>query len=309
MSTAVDVRVSTPRQSQAQTLDQPFARLQAHLAAQGEELQSEQMFRDAGESGATLTRPGLDHLRDAVKAAAFARVLVTTPDRLARNDVHHMVRWEELERLGCRVEFLERPLRQDPHDQWLWPIRRAVAAYERTLMAERRRRGRQMTRRAGIRLPWTTTPYGDRVDPERPRDPAGVRRDPAEGAVVRELVTRSLEAPEPLRGLGTYGLGLGLPSPRGRARWSAASVRGLLTNPASTGQVDRGRQRRRPARRRRSATHPIGPRAQGWDPIAPEAWQSVATLPAIVSPAPLAQVQATLALNHQRASRHKKPHT
>lgn len=33
MSTAVYVRVSTARQSQAQTIDQPWARLQAHLAA------------------------------------------------------------------------------------------------------------------------------------------------------------------------------------------------------------------------------------------------------------------------------------
>src|SRR6266511_2752270 len=306
MSTAVYVRVSTQRQSQAQTIDQQLARLQAHLAAQGEELQSEQIFRDDGYSGASLNRPGLDHLRDAVKAAAFDGVLVTTRDRLTRNYVHHMVLLEELEHMGCQVEFLERPMSQDPHDQWLLQIRSAVAEYERTLMAERMRRGRQMKLRAGILRPWTTTPYGYRVDPERPRDPAGVRIDPAEGAVVRELFTRYLEAPETIRGLVKYMLRLGLPSPRGRACWSAASVRGLLTNPASTGQVYSGRQRMRPARRRRSATHPIGPLAQGWDPIAPEAWQLVATIPAIVSPAHFAQVQAKLALNQPWASRHNK---
>jgi site-specific DNA recombinase len=137
------------------------------------------------------------------------------------------------------------------------------------------------------------------VDPERPRDPAGVRIDPAEEAVVRELFTRYLEAPETLRELVKYMLGLGLPSPRGRARWSAASVRGILTNPAYTGQVDRGRKRMRPARARRSATHPIGQLAQGWDPISPEAWQLVATIPASVNPEPFAQVQAKLALNQQ----------
>jgi site-specific DNA recombinase len=233
---------------------------------------------------------------------------VTTPDRLARHDVHQMVLLEELERLGCHVEFLERPMSQDPHDQWLWQIRRAVAEYERTLIAERMRRGRQMKLRAGVLLPWTTTPYGYRVDPERPRDPAGVRIDPAEGAVVRELFTPYLEAPETIRGLVKYLLRLGLPSPRGRAHWSAASVRGLLTNPVYTGQVYRGRKRMRPARRRRSATHPIGPLAQGWDPVAPEAWQLVATIPALVSPEHFARVQAKLALNQRWASRHNKTH-
>jgi site-specific DNA recombinase len=205
------------------------------LAAQGEELESALIFRDDGYSGASLIRPGLDHLRDAVRAAAFDRVLVTTPDRLARHYVHQMVMLEELEHLGCQVEFLERPMSQDPHDQLLLQIRSAVAAYERTLIAERMRRGRQMKLRAGILLPWTTTPYGYRVDPEQSPDPAGVRMDPAEGAVVRELFTRYLKGPETLRGLVKYLLQLGLPSPRGRARWSAASVRGLLTNPAYTG--------------------------------------------------------------------------
>jgi site-specific DNA recombinase len=309
MRTAAYGRVSTQRQSQAQTIDQQWARLRAHLAAQGEELHSAQIFRDDGYSGASLNRPGLDHLRDAVRAAAFDRVLVTTPDRLARHYLHQMVLLEELERLGCRVEFLERPMSQDPHDQLLLQIRSAVAEYERTLIAERMRRGRQMKLRAGILLPWATTPYGYRVDPERPRDPGGVRIDPAEGAIVRELFTRYLEAPETIRGLVKYLLGLGLPSPRGRIRWSAASVRGILTNPTYTGQVYSGRKRMRPARARRSATHPIGQLAQGWDAVPPEAWQLVVTVPAVVSEEQFKQVQAKLALNQQFASRNNKTHT
>jgi site-specific DNA recombinase len=85
-------------------------------------------------------------------------------------------------------------------------------------------------------------------------------------------------------------------------------VRGLLTKPAYMGQVYSGRKRMRPARQRRSATHPIGTLARGWDPIAPEAWQLVATIPAIVSQEHFAQVQAKLVLNQQSASRHNKTH-
>ena len=144
MSTAVYVRVSTPRQSQAQTIDQPLARLQAHLAAPGEALQSARMFRAAGYRGATLNRPGGDRLRDAVRGAEVDRVRITTPDRLARTDVPQMALVGELERAGCAVALLARPMSQAPHDQLVGQIRSAVAEDERTRIAERMRRGRPM---------------------------------------------------------------------------------------------------------------------------------------------------------------------
>ena len=76
---------------------------------------------------------------------------------------------------------------QDPHDQLLLQIRGAVAEYERTLITERMRRGRLGQFRAGILLPWTRPPYGYRLHPERPRDPQGVRTEPAEAAIVAEI--------------------------------------------------------------------------------------------------------------------------
>src|ERR687897_1987128 len=141
MRTVVYVRVSTLRQ--AQTIEQQLDRLRAWFAAHGRELTGEDVFRDEGYSGATLNRPGLDRLRDAVRAGEVERVLVTDPDRLARNYVQLMVLLEELERAGCEVAFLDRPMSRDPQDQLLLQIRGAVAEYERTLIAERMRRGRQ----------------------------------------------------------------------------------------------------------------------------------------------------------------------
>jgi DNA invertase Pin-like site-specific DNA recombinase len=66
---------------------------------------------------------------------------------------------DELTQRGCRVEFVERPMRDDPHDQLLLQIRSAVAEYERTFIAERMRRGRQAQLRSGQLLPWTRAPY------------------------------------------------------------------------------------------------------------------------------------------------------
>ena len=46
MSTAIYVRVSTERQTQAQTIEHQIERLRQHLAAQGEEPQAGDIFRD-----------------------------------------------------------------------------------------------------------------------------------------------------------------------------------------------------------------------------------------------------------------------
>ncbi len=88
---------------------------------------------------------------------------------------------------------------QDPHDQLLLQIRGAVAEYERSLIAERMRRGRRQKYQAGSLLPWTRPPYGYRVDPSRPRDPAGVRLEPTEVAVVADLFASYLEEGQSLK--------------------------------------------------------------------------------------------------------------
>src|SRR6266480_3554479 len=301
MRVAVYGRVSTTRQAQAQTIEQQLDRLRAAAAGRGWELDEQHVYRDDGYSGAGLGRPGLDRLRDHAALADLDVVLVTEPDRLARNYVHQVLLIEELAGHGCQVEFLDRPMSSDPHDQLLLQIRGAVAEYERTLIAERMRRGRQAKLRAGTLLPWTTPPFGYRLDPERPRDAAGVRVEGAEAVLVAQLFDWYLEPQATVRRLATRLTGLGVPTPRGKPRWNVASVRGILRNPAYAGRALTNRTQVAPARRRKSALLPVGP-GDSHAPRPQEDWIAVA-VPAIVSEQTFAQVQAKLDANQQGAAR------
>src|SRR5215210_7864578 len=88
---ALYARVSTERQQQAHTIGQQMTQLREYVAAHAADgwvVREEHVFVDDGHSGARLNRPGLDALRDQAARAAFELVVVTSPDRLARNYVH-----------------------------------------------------------------------------------------------------------------------------------------------------------------------------------------------------------------------------
>src|SRR6266511_974953 len=304
MRVAVYARVSTTRQAQAQTIEQQLDRLRAAVTERGWALDDEHVYRDDGYSGASLGRPGLDRLRDHAAVAELDVVLVTAPDRLARNYVHQVLLLEELAGHGLKVEFLDHPMSQDPHDQLLLQIRGAVAEYERTLICERMRRGRQAKLRAGTLLPWTTPPFGYRLDPERPRDAAGVRVEAGEAVLVAQLFDWYLEPQASLYRRAKRLTDLGVATPRGKPRWNVASVRGILRNPAYAGRALTNRTRVAPARTRKSALLPVGP-GDSHAPRPPEDWIAV-PVPQIVLEETFARVQAKLDSNQQLATRNTR---
>jgi site-specific DNA recombinase len=306
MRAALYVRVSTDRQQQAQTIEQQVAQLQSYVAAHdGWTVAAEHVFRDDGRSGARLDRPGLDALRDHAARAAFDLVVICSPDRLARNFVHQMVVLEELERRGVRVVFCDRPLSDDPHEQLVTQIRGAVAEYERTLIADRMRRGRLAKLRSGQLLPWTRAPYGYRLHPERPRDPAAVQIDPVAAAIVQELFAAYAAGGVTLHALAARLTRRRVPTPTGKPVWRPTTIRNLLTNPAYKGQAASGRLRTHSARRRKSALEPVG-RGMSTRAHPPQEWITV-PVPTLVAAEQFDLVQRRLASN-QRAARRSTTH-
>src|SRR6266705_3584398 len=304
MEVALYARVSTPRQQQQQTIEHQLRRLRAYVATHPDwSVADEHIYRDDGYTGAKLNRPGLDRLRDRAAMAAVEAVLITAPDRFARNDVHQMLLVDELTPRGCRVECVERPMRDDPHDQLLLQIRGAVAEYERTLIAERMRRGRQAKLRSGQLLPWTRAPYGYLLDPDRPRDPSRVRIAPVQAAVVEHMFAWYTDPSQPpsLYQVAKRLSDAQIPTPRGGKRWNVASVRGILRSPTYTGVAYSGRTRPAPARRRKSALQPVGP-GQSQQPAPAEEWIAV-PVPALISEETFDAAQHRLDRNVQMARR------
>jgi site-specific DNA recombinase len=191
----------------------------------------------------------------------------------------------------------------DPHDQLLLQIRSAVAEYERTLIAERMRRGRQAKLRSGQLLPWTRAPYGYLLDPDRPRDVSRVQLDPVQAAVVAQMFAWYTD---PGQAVSLYAVAKRLsdaqiPPPRGGKRWNVASIRGILRSPTYMGVAYSGRTRPAPARRRKSALQPVGP-GESQQPTPVEEWIAV-PVPAIISQETFEAAQSRLDRNVQMARR------
>ncbi|MBA3701884.1 MAG: recombinase family protein [Rubrobacteraceae bacterium] len=306
MRAAIYARVSTPRQARDRNTDQQVARLERYAQRQGWTLAGERVYLDEGYSGASLNRPGLDALRDAAAMAEFEVVLLAAPDRLARNYVHQVLLLEELQGRGCRVEFLERPMSQDPNDQLLLQIRGAVAEYERTLIAERMRRGRLAKLRAGQLLPWMRVPFGYRTDPERPRDPAGLRVEDYEAAIVRQMFAWYLEQGATLGGVARRLVEAGVLTPTGKISWSRSTIRGILKNPAYVGNAYGHCTYLVPAKARRSPLEPVGAGLSA-KRRPQEEWIPV-SVPKIVERETFDLVQEKLSQNRKFAPRNNKSH-
>jgi site-specific DNA recombinase len=298
--------VSTPRQARNQNTDQQVTRLEQYAEQKGWVLDGERVYLDEGYSGASLNRPGLDALRDAAAMAEFEVVLVTAPDRLARKYVHQVLILEELQGRGCRVEFTERPMSQDPNDQLLLQIRGAVAEYERTLIAERMRRGRLAKLRAGQLLPWMRVPFGYRTDPERPRDPAGLRVEEYEATIVRQMFAWYLEQGATLGSVARRLVEADVLTPTGKSSWSRSTIRGIFKNPAYVGNAYGHCTHLVPAKSRRSPLEPVG--AGLTSKRRPEEEWIPVSVPKIVERETFDLVQEKLSHNRRFASRNNKSH-
>jgi site-specific DNA recombinase len=298
---AIYARVSDPNAPEG-TIASQVAALEARLAQDGVRLEPECRFVDDGYTGATLVRPALERLRDAVAAGALDRLYVHCPDRLARHYAYQVLLIDEFRRAGVEVVFLNRAIGTSPEDDLLLQVQGMVAEYERAKIRERSRRGKRHAAAQGVINVLSGAPYGYHyVNRHAGGGAARYEVREEEAAVVRQI----------FRWIGQLSIDavcrrlqqLGQLTRTGKTRWDRKTIWGILRNPAYIGSAAFGKTRvaTTPTRLRPIRGAVEQPRhASRVSDVPAEEWIRV-PVPALVEPELFDAVQAQLAENRARS--------
>src|SRR4051812_1569940 len=303
---AIYARVSSEQQATSSTIDSQIAALEARLAQDGLALMPEGRFTDEGYSGATLVRPALERLRDAVAAGNLDRLYVHSPDRLARRYAYQVLLIDEFHRAGVEIIFLNRPIGLSPEDDLLLQVQGMVAEYERAKILERSRRGKRHAARQGAVSVLSGAPYGYRYVGKRDGGVARYEILEDEARIVRRIFAwigrERVSIGETCRRLQQEGIR----TRSGKPAWDRSTVGGILRNPAYAGTAAFGKTRigPMPARVRPVRGGSQQPRrAHGVYDVAPGEWISV-PVPPLVEEELFEAAREQLAENRRRNRQH-----
>lgn len=136
---AIYTRVSTSNQEDNYSLSTQLAACQKY--AQDHKLEVVEKLADV-ESGAALSRPGLDKLRDLIRTKTIDAVIVYCVDRLSREAAHYYLLKDELGRHGVALHYVTKGEVQNTADGVLMDgLDVLIGQIERLRITERMRRG------------------------------------------------------------------------------------------------------------------------------------------------------------------------
>jgi site-specific DNA recombinase len=302
---AIYARVSSARQAKDETIASQTLALREHARVQGLDVPEEWVFEDAGHSGATLVRPGLEQLRALAAQGAIDVVLVYSPDRLARKFAYQALLIEEFARSGVAVRFVKGPRGDSPEDQLMVQFQGMFAEYEKAQLAERYRRGKAYRAKTGSVNVLSGAPFGYRYIRKTPDCGARYEVIEHEAALVAELFRRYADEGATVADLARWLTSAGIVTRTGKSRWDRSVIWGMLRNPAYAGRAVFGKTMaiheqpglNRVARLQGRAT----PRALKTVDRPQQEWTEIA-VPAIVDAATFDRVQARLADNKRFAT-------
>lgn len=184
---AIYARVSSEEQREGQTIDSQIAELERFIREKGWLLVS--MYKDEGWSGALLSRPALDRLRDDAARRQFDLILLNDVDRLARDVAHLGIVKRDLERSGVRVVFRKLPQEESPTYNLMVNVLGSFAEFEREMIADRTRRGRRHKVEVRQQFLGTLAAYGYRYVPKNKASGQDGYLEvvPDEAALVRQI--------------------------------------------------------------------------------------------------------------------------
>ncbi len=230
---AAYARVSSEQQEKDETIASQMDAIAQYAREHGFEYCREDVFLDDGYSGQLLRRPGMDKLLDSVYEGRYDRVLILSPDRLARNYGHQIMLVEELQRKGCQPVFVNRPIGCGPDEDLLLQMQGVIAQYEHAKIIERTRRGKLHRMRRGELVNGQRV-FGYRYVKTDGAVPAHYEVNQEEAEVVRSIFQWYVEEGVSLRQIAARLQAQGTPTVRG-GRWDGSRVGHMLGNSLYTG--------------------------------------------------------------------------
>jgi site-specific DNA recombinase len=297
-------RVSSQKQADDRTIQSQCDALCLHIKNEGLTIPEENKFCDDGFSGSTMVRPALERLRDLIHASVIDRLYIHSPDRLSRSMIHSMILLDEFQKNGCEVVFLNQlGIPDSPERSLLLQMQGMIGEFERSKILERTRRGRRHAASCGSVSVLSRTPYGYQYVDKANGD--GVARwdvDPERSKHVRLMFELVGNQGNTLSSVVVELQKREIPSPKGHALWSVATICGILRNPAYHGKAIYGRTRlteRKPGKRAGRGRPTIPKRGKVQVPTSSED-QIVVTVPSIVERSLFDQVGKQLDENRKR---------
>jgi site-specific DNA recombinase len=220
-------RVSTDEQARSgYSLAQQLEALREYAAREGYEVLEEVV--DAGQSGASLERPGMDHVRDLVAGGGVSVVLAQDRDRFAREPAYLFYLREEFAEHNTALRALNDRGDGSPEGELTTGILDQIARYERLKIAERSRRGKLRKAREGKVIATKRSHYGFRYNASRD----GYEVDEETMAVVKRIVRMVGIEGAAIRAVKRAFELEGLPTPEGKKVWGQFFIRGAILDDA-----------------------------------------------------------------------------
>jgi site-specific DNA recombinase len=222
-------RVSTRGQAEGGfSLRQQLEALREWCAREGYEILEE--VEDAGHSGASLERPGLDRVRDLVAAGGVSVVLAQDRDRFAREPAYVYLLRREFEQHGTKMRALNDQGDECPEGELTDGILDQLAKFERAKIAERSRRGKLHKAAEGKVVGGHLAAYGFCFNTARD----GYEVDEDTMPVVRRIFRMVGVERQPINAVRRALETEGISSPSSRARpeggrtWSRVTIRVIV---------------------------------------------------------------------------------
>src|SRR5215211_84671 len=218
-------RVSTDEQARSgYSLAQQLEALRAYAAREGYEVLEE--VQDAGQSGASLERPGMDRVRDLVAAGGVSVVLAQDRDRFSREPAYTYLLRREFEEHECELRSLNDRGDGSPEGELTDGILDQLAKYERAKIAERSRRGKLRKAHEGKMIPASTPNYGFGYNGARDNYVV----DEANMCVVRRIFRMVGAEGDSLNSVKRTFDREGVPTPRGSRYWGNTFIQRVITD-------------------------------------------------------------------------------